>query len=195
MNQKYRALFGLKWNPFSPNVPAEALWRSPQIEHFCWRIDELVREGFERLLGCEIDDTRWRIAKLPPRFGGFGLRTGKDRAGAQYLCSITRSVPVCRQLGMELDWRRLIEVECAPWLMRAYASKGCDPTELVRKIIDREKKRSRSSWTAVRRRCSSTAWSAPCATSTEGTSRSCRAVWRMRFAERRTRFIRTRSSR
>jgi len=43
---------------------------------------------------------------------------------------------------MELDWRRLIEVECAPWLMRAYASKGCDPTELVRKMIDREKKRS-----------------------------------------------------
>ncbi len=45
MNQKLRALFGLKWNPFSPNVPAETLWRSPQIEHFCWRIEELVREG------------------------------------------------------------------------------------------------------------------------------------------------------
>ncbi len=45
MTQKLRALFGLKWNPFSPNVPAEALWRSPQIEHFCWRIEELVREG------------------------------------------------------------------------------------------------------------------------------------------------------
>ena len=45
MNQKLRALFGLKWNPFSPDVPAEALWRSPAIEHFCWRIEELVREG------------------------------------------------------------------------------------------------------------------------------------------------------
>ncbi|MCP4967941.1 MAG: AAA family ATPase, partial [bacterium] len=45
MTQKLRALFGLKWNPFSPNVPAEALWRSPQIEHFCWRIEELVRDG------------------------------------------------------------------------------------------------------------------------------------------------------
>ena len=45
MNQKLRAIFGLKWNPFSPNVPAEALWRSPRVEHFCWRIEELVREG------------------------------------------------------------------------------------------------------------------------------------------------------
>ena len=45
MTQKLRALFGLKWNPFSPDVPAEALWRSPPIDHFCWRIEELVHEG------------------------------------------------------------------------------------------------------------------------------------------------------
>ena len=45
MNQKLRALFGLKWNPFSPDVPAEALWRSPSIDHFCWRLEELVHEG------------------------------------------------------------------------------------------------------------------------------------------------------
>jgi len=37
--------FGLKWNPFSADVPIEALWRFPRLEHFCWRIENQVREG------------------------------------------------------------------------------------------------------------------------------------------------------
>jgi general secretion pathway protein A len=45
VTHKLLALFGLKWNPFSPDVPVEALWRSPKIEHFCWRLESLVREG------------------------------------------------------------------------------------------------------------------------------------------------------
>jgi type II secretory pathway predicted ATPase ExeA len=45
MSHKLLALYGLKWNPFSPDVPVEALWRSPRIEHFCWRMESLVREG------------------------------------------------------------------------------------------------------------------------------------------------------
>ena len=39
------ALYGLKWNPFSADVPLEALWRFPGLEHFCWRIENQVREG------------------------------------------------------------------------------------------------------------------------------------------------------
>jgi type II secretory pathway predicted ATPase ExeA len=39
------ALYGLKWNPFSADVPVEALWRPTQVEHFCWRMETLVREG------------------------------------------------------------------------------------------------------------------------------------------------------
>ena len=39
------ALYGLKWNPFSADVPTEALWRFPKLEHFCWRIENQVREG------------------------------------------------------------------------------------------------------------------------------------------------------
>ena len=45
MTNKLLALYGLKWNPFSPDVPVEALWRYPQGEHFCWRMESLVREG------------------------------------------------------------------------------------------------------------------------------------------------------
>ena len=45
MTHKLLALYGLKWNPFSADVPIDALWRCPSIEHFCWRMESLVREG------------------------------------------------------------------------------------------------------------------------------------------------------
>lgn len=45
MNKKLLALYGLKWNPFAPDVPAEALHVSRRIESFCWRAEQLVGEG------------------------------------------------------------------------------------------------------------------------------------------------------
>ncbi|HTR09567.1 MAG TPA: ATP-binding protein [Paraburkholderia sp.] len=46
MSQRLQALYGLKWNPFSPELPLEALYVSPRVENFCWRIENaLVREG------------------------------------------------------------------------------------------------------------------------------------------------------
>lgn len=39
------ARFGLKWNPFSPQVPVSALWQPAAIEQFCWRMQAQVREG------------------------------------------------------------------------------------------------------------------------------------------------------
>ena len=43
--KKLHALFNLKFNPFSSQVPTEALWSSPAIESFCWRIENQVGEG------------------------------------------------------------------------------------------------------------------------------------------------------
>ena len=46
MNRTLLALYGLKWNPFSPDLPVEALFITPRLEDFCWRIEHaLVREG------------------------------------------------------------------------------------------------------------------------------------------------------
>ena len=46
MHQKLLALYGLKYNPFSPELPFEALYTHSKIEHFCWRIENtLMREG------------------------------------------------------------------------------------------------------------------------------------------------------
>jgi general secretion pathway protein A len=46
MNKKLHALYGLKWNPFSPELPTEALLVPAKVESFCWRVENsLVREG------------------------------------------------------------------------------------------------------------------------------------------------------
>jgi len=46
MNKKLLSLYGLKWNPFSPDLPTEALRVVPRVQSFCWRIEQgLVREG------------------------------------------------------------------------------------------------------------------------------------------------------
>src|ERR1700680_2245531 len=44
------ALYGLKWNPFAPDVPAEALLSAPRIESFCWRVEQLAG-GFALVTG------------------------------------------------------------------------------------------------------------------------------------------------
>jgi general secretion pathway protein A len=46
MNSKrLLTLYGLKWNPFSPELPSEALVATPKIEHFAWRVEQLAQEG------------------------------------------------------------------------------------------------------------------------------------------------------
>jgi type II secretory pathway predicted ATPase ExeA len=50
VNQKLLALYGLKWNPFTPGVPVEALHVSARLESFCWRVRQLSGEGGFALL-------------------------------------------------------------------------------------------------------------------------------------------------
>ena len=45
MNKKLLSLYNLKFNPFSPDVPVEALWVPPALESFCWRIEQQIGEG------------------------------------------------------------------------------------------------------------------------------------------------------
>lgn len=44
-NKKLLALYGLKWNPFLPDVPVEGLFRTPRIESFTWRVENLIMDG------------------------------------------------------------------------------------------------------------------------------------------------------
>jgi general secretion pathway protein A len=46
MNKNLLALWGLKWNPFSPEVPHEALVVTPRVENFVWRVENVhLKEG------------------------------------------------------------------------------------------------------------------------------------------------------
>jgi general secretion pathway protein A len=45
MNKKLLSLHNLKFNPFAPDVPTEALWMPPALESFCWRMEQQVGEG------------------------------------------------------------------------------------------------------------------------------------------------------
>lgn len=52
MSRQLRARFGLKWNPFQSELPIEALYLSPEIEHFSKRLEQLVQSGgFAMLCG------------------------------------------------------------------------------------------------------------------------------------------------
>jgi general secretion pathway protein A len=45
VNKKLLSLYGLKWNPFVPEVPVEALHVAARTDSFCWRVEQLVGEG------------------------------------------------------------------------------------------------------------------------------------------------------
>ena len=43
-NKKLLSNYGLKWNPFD-QTPVEGLVATPEVENFCWRIENLVMDG------------------------------------------------------------------------------------------------------------------------------------------------------
>ena len=45
MNKRLLNLYGLKFNPFSSQAPTTALWPTPPIQSFCWRIEQQIGEG------------------------------------------------------------------------------------------------------------------------------------------------------
>lgn len=54
MNNHLLARFGLKYNPFTPDVPTEALYAHVKFEEFAWRIEHsLIREGGFALISGE----------------------------------------------------------------------------------------------------------------------------------------------
>lgn len=43
--KKLLSLYGLKWNPFTPDVPTDGLFVTPQVESFVTRIETMVHDG------------------------------------------------------------------------------------------------------------------------------------------------------
>ena len=49
-NKQLQALYGLKYNPFQPNIPVEALWNRPGVDTFAARVEGLAQIGGFALL-------------------------------------------------------------------------------------------------------------------------------------------------
>jgi general secretion pathway protein A len=45
MTKTLLQLYGLKWNPFAPDVPTAAVFVTPRVESFAWRVEHLARDG------------------------------------------------------------------------------------------------------------------------------------------------------
>ena len=50
MNQRLLAFYGLKWNPFAPGAPIEALHLTAPVRSFCWRVAQMTEDGGFALL-------------------------------------------------------------------------------------------------------------------------------------------------
>jgi general secretion pathway protein A len=94
MNRKLLAFYGLKWSPFSPGVPVEALYVNRQIEWFCWRVENLVSDG------------GFALVTGQPGFGkSIALRVLADKLGA--LQNIQVGILTRPQAGMSDFYREL----------------------------------------------------------------------------------------
>jgi type II secretory pathway predicted ATPase ExeA len=71
MTKKLLALYGLKWNPFAPDVPIEALHVTPRTQSFCWRVEQLAGEGgFALITGASGTGKSATLRLLVERLGG-----------------------------------------------------------------------------------------------------------------------------
>jgi hypothetical protein len=76
VNNKMLALYGLKWNPFAPNVPTEALHVTTRLESFCWRVQQLAGDGgFALVTGYEKGPIMERMTCQPAKNSSFPFRT------------------------------------------------------------------------------------------------------------------------
>jgi general secretion pathway protein A len=85
MHKKLLALYGLKWNPFAPELPAEALLRTPKIESFGWRIEQAhVRQGgFALITGDPGTGKSVALRLIAERLAGVGELTVAELAHPQ----------------------------------------------------------------------------------------------------------------
>jgi general secretion pathway protein A len=44
-NKQLLAYYGLKWNPFLPDIPIESLWHTPQMDSFIYRLENISASG------------------------------------------------------------------------------------------------------------------------------------------------------
>ena len=114
-----------------------------QLNSLLEEFDGSVRTAFEKLIGHGLENTRWRIARLPPKSGGLALRTGLTTAGAQHATSLVKNAGAVRNFS---DGAFDLETEVGTlrdWLSSALG-KQVDVKAVIAKIENGEKWRDGS---------------------------------------------------
>ena len=66
-SKKLLAQWGLKWNPFSPELPGDGLLVTPKIENFAWRVQTSSSPGgrLRVVTDDRVPASRWRCGSSP----------------------------------------------------------------------------------------------------------------------------------
>ena len=87
-----------------------------QLMTFMEDFDKVLHRGFEELLGIKIEQKWWRLAQLPAKFGGMGLRSGLRTFGAQHLCSLAKSAKNVDRIVNGWNAVAIAKAETRAWL-------------------------------------------------------------------------------
>ena len=90
-----------------------------QLANFMQDFDQVLRKGFEKLLGATMREKWWRLAQLPPKFGGMAVRSGLRTHGAQHLCSLAKSSDDVDRIVGGWDVVAVAKCETEVWLNSA----------------------------------------------------------------------------
>ena len=104
-----------------------------QVATFVTEFDTTIHNAFEILLQSEINAHIWEVAKLPPKYGGMGWKTGLHTFGAHYLTSIAKNATSIEGIVPGWDAAGLDEQEIGEW-MHIHASPGLDAAKMVNDI-------------------------------------------------------------
>ena len=87
-----------------------------QISRFIHDFDATLRQGFEQILGIPMDDLRWELAKLPPKYGGMGWKTGSHTYGAHYIASLAKTSERVSCIATSHDTLSIAQHSASEWL-------------------------------------------------------------------------------
>ena len=91
-----------------------------QLRRFIQIFDDMEKVALEKIIGTDrIEDAFWKVAKLPPKFGGLGFRTGLEICGAQYIMSVIKCTAGIRRFAADWDPAKVIRADALKWLEKS----------------------------------------------------------------------------
>ena len=91
---------------------------------FVNKFDSILRKGFESILGHDLEERWWRIARLPVKYGGVGLRSGANTCAAQYAQSVMMTEHHVKNIaGQDYSAKTILERDAKDALERALGEK------------------------------------------------------------------------